>query len=235
MSRTTLCFTAQTVAFLEALKRNNDREWFKAHKPDYEAHVRAPMMAIIERLARDLPRIAPDIAALPRSMYRIYRDTRFSPDKTPYKTHVAAAFTHRALPKAESAALYFHFAPGQLWIGAGLYAPATPRLLRIRQHIAADPDRFRRLVESPGLRRLGGVHGARLLRMPRGFPADHEAAEYLKLKQFLAGGEERDPAIALAPRFYRTLLRRFETLAPFVEFLNAPLVTARPSGRAGPR
>lgn len=226
MSTADLRFTDQTVAFLEALKRNNDREWFNAHKPDYEAHVRAPMLAIIERLSQDFPRIAPDLAATPRSMYRIYRDTRFSPDKTPYKTHVAAAFTHRTLPRQESAALYFHFAPGQLWIGAGLYAPGTPRLHRIRQHIAADPDRFRRLVESPAFRRRGGVHGTKLQRMPRGFPADHELAEHLKLKQFLAGGEERNPDIALGARFYRTLLRRFETLAPFVEFLNAPLVAA---------
>ena len=219
-------FTEQTVAFLEALKQNNDREWFKAHKADYDTHVRGPMLAIIERLGQDFPRIAPDLVALPRSMYRIHRDTRFSPDKTPYKTHVAAAFTHKTLPKSESAALYFHFAPGQLWIGAGLYAPATPQLHRIRQHIAADPDRFRRLVESPAFRRRGGVHGERLQCMPRGFPADHEAAEYLKLKQYLAGGEEPDPALGLSSRFYATLQRRFRTLAPFVQFLNAPLLAA---------
>ena len=219
-------FTEQTVAFLEALKQNNTREWFNAHKADYETHVRAPMLAIIERLAEDFPRVAPDLVASPRSMYRIYRDTRFSSDKTPYKTHVAAAFTHRTLPKNESAALYFHFAPGQLWIGGGLYAPGTPLLHRIRQHIAADPDRFRRVAESPALRRRGGVRGESLKRIPRGFPADHEAAEYLKLKQYLAGGEEPDPALALSPRFCGALLRRFQTLAPFVEFLNAPLVAA---------
>ena len=219
-------FTEQTVAFLEALKQNNTREWFNAHKADYETHVRAPMLAIIERLAEDFPRVAPDLVASPRSMYRIYRDTRFSSDKTPYKTHVAAAFTHRTLPKNESAALYFHFAPGQLWIGGGLYAPPTPLLHRIRQHIAADPERFRRVAESPALRRRGGVRGESLKRIPRGFPADHEAAEYLKLKQYLAGGEEPDPALALSPRFCGALLRRFQTLAPFVEFLNAPLVAA---------
>ena len=82
------------------------------------------------------------------------------------------------------------------------------------------------MAESPALRRRGGVHGKSLKRIPRGFPADHEAAEYLKLKQYLAGGEEPDPALALSPRFCGALLRRFRTLAPFVEFLNAPLVAA---------
>ncbi len=218
-------FTEDTLTFLRNLTVNNDRQWFQAHKDDYDAHVRRPMLAVIEQLAVDFPRIAPDLVASPRSMYRIYRDTRFSSDKTPYKTHVSAAFSHRTLPKNESAGLYFHLAPKQLWIGGGLYAPQTPQLQQIREHIVANLHSFRALVESPALRRLGGVTGWTLKRVPRGFPSDHEAADYLRLKQYLAGAE-LDPALALGPRFYSTLVRRFTALAPFIRFLNTPLVSA---------
>ena len=225
MSRVAPRFTDRTLKFLRALTRNNNREWFKAHKDEYETHVRGPMLAIIERLAVDFPRVAPDLVASPRSLYRVYRDTRFSPDKTPYKTHVAASFSHQVLPKHESAGLYFHLASDQLWIGGGVYAPQTPQLHRIREHIVANLRSFRRLVESPAFRRIGGVTGTRLQRVPRGFPQDHEAAEYLKLKQYLVG-EELDPQLATSPRFYGALVRRFTALTPFIQFLNTPLVAA---------
>jgi uncharacterized protein (TIGR02453 family) len=218
-------FTEQSVKFLRALKRHNTREWFNAHKSDYESHVRAPMLAVIERLAIDFPRIAPELIASPRSMYRIYRDTRFSPDKTPYKTHVSAAFSHRTLPKQESAGLYFHLAADQLWIGGGLYAPQGPQLARIREHIAANLGRFRSLVEAPALQRMGGITGSRLKRVPRGFPLDHEAADYLRLKQYMVGAQLA-PTLALSPRFYSSLVRRFTVLSPFIQFLNTPLASS---------
>ena len=218
-------FTERTLRFLRALERHNEREWFKAHKDEYETHVRGPMLAIIERLAIDFPRVAPGLIASPRSLYRIYRDTRFSPDKTPYKTHVAASFSHQTLPKNEGAGLYFHLAPDQLWIGGGMYAPQTPQVRCIREYIASNLRSFRSVVESPALRRWGGVTGTKLQRVPRGFPQDHEAAEYLKLKQYLAG-EKLDPMLAMSPRFYGALLRRFTVLAPFIQFLNTPLVAA---------
>ena len=218
-------FTEQSVKYLRALKRHNTREWFNAHKSDYESHVRAPMLAVIERLAIDFPRIAPELIASPRSMYRIYRDTRFSPDKTPYKTHVSAAFSHRTLPKQESAGLYFHLAADQLWIGGGLYAPQGPQLARIREHIAANLGRFRSLVEAPALQRMGGITGSRLKRVPRGFPLDHEAADYLRLKQYMVGAQLA-PTLALSPRFYSSLVRRFTVLSPFIQFLNTPLASS---------
>jgi uncharacterized protein (TIGR02453 family) len=218
-------FSHDTLKFLRALTRHNDRVWFNEHKDEYEAHIRTPMLALIERLAVDFPRIAPNLIASPRSMYRIYRDTRFSPDKTPYKTHVSAAFSHQTLAKNESAGLYFHLGPDQLWIGGGLYGPQTAQLRPIREHIVANLRSFRRVVTSPAFRRIGGIRGSMLQRVPRGFPPDHEAAEYLKLKQYLAG-EELDPQLALSPRFYGALVRRFTTLAPFIQFLNTPLVAA---------
>lgn len=218
-------FTPDTLKFLRALKRNNRREWFLTHRDAYEAHVRAPMVAAIERLAVDLRAFAPDLVADPkRSMYRIYRDVRFSANKAPYKTHVAAVFPSRTLPKHEGAGLYFHISPDEVWIGGGMYAPQSPQLHAVREHIAANFRRFRSIVESPGFRRtLGALHGERLQRVPLGFSKVHPAAEYLKFRQFLAG-RDVPPAAATSPRFYRTVLTTFKQIAPLVRFLNEPLV-----------
>ena len=120
-------FSTRTLSFLRRLKRNNRREWFNAHRDEYEQHVRQPMIAVIERLAIDFRSFAPEMVASPKlSFYRIYRDTRFSENKTPYKTHVAAVFPCRGLPKHEGAGMYFHAAPDGVWVGGGLWAPQTP-------------------------------------------------------------------------------------------------------------
>ena len=117
-------FTPRTVSFLRSLKRHNDREWFRARKDDYERHVRGAMTAVIEQLASDFRRFAPELVAAPKqSLYRIYRDTRFSPDKRPLKTHAAASFPRRGLPRHEGAGLYFEIATDGVWIGCGLWAP----------------------------------------------------------------------------------------------------------------
>lgn len=218
------CFTDETLKFLRALRRNNDREWFLARKSDYEQHVRGPMVEVIGQLAHDLAWFAPDLVAHPKvSMYRVYRDTRFSTDKTPLKTHVAAVFPHRALTKHGGAGLYFAVHPEHVFVGGGIYRPESRQLYSIREHVAANVGRMRAIVESPVFRRsFGEVSGARLQRVPRGFAKDHPAAEYLKLKQFLAG-REHPPSFATGPRFYSSLLRSFEQLAPFIRFLNKPL------------
>ena len=120
-------FTPKTCRFLRSLKRNNDRDWFRARKDDYEQHVRAPMVAVIERLAVDFGRFAPELDASPkRCIYRIYRDTRFSGDKTPLKTQIAASFRWRGLPRGRSAGLYLEVSPGWVWMGGGFYAPEPP-------------------------------------------------------------------------------------------------------------
>jgi uncharacterized protein (TIGR02453 family) len=221
-------FTSQSLRFLRALKRNNRREWFTAHRDDYEAHVRQPMTDIIARLADDLRGFGPEYVANPKtSMYRIYRDIRFSENKAPYKTHVAANFPTRGLPKHEGAGLYFHVSPDEVWIGGGMYAPQQPQLHAVREHIAANSRRLRALVESPAFRRdVGTLEGERLQRVPRGFPKDHEAAEYLKFRQFLAG-REYEPAFATSPKFYSSLLAVFKRVAPVTRFLNEPLIGRR--------
>jgi uncharacterized protein (TIGR02453 family) len=218
-------FTAGTLSFLRRLKRNNRREWFNARRDEYEREVRQPMTRIIERLAIDFRSFAPELMASPKaSMYRIYRDTRFSDDKTPYKTHAAASFRHRDLPKHEGAGLYIHVAPDGVWVGGGMWAPQTPQLHAVREHIAANSRRLRAIVLAPAFKRaVGALDGERLQRVPRGFPKDHEAAEYLKYRQFLAGAEF-PASFATSPRFYRGVVGVFRHIAPLVRFLNEPLV-----------
>jgi uncharacterized protein (TIGR02453 family) len=218
-------FSAETLRFLRALKRNNRREWFNAHRDEYETHVRQPMIAVVERLADDFHAFAPELVASPKvSMYRIYRDTRFSENKAPYKTHVAAVFPTRGLPKHEGAGLYFHVSPEGVWVGGGMYAPPPLQLHSIREHIASNVRQLRAIVESPGFRRhVGALEGDKLQRVPRGFLRDHEAAEYLKYRRYIAGAEY--PAtLAASPKFYSTLVSVFRRVIPFARFLNAPLV-----------
>ena len=214
-------FTRKTLAFLRALKRNNDREWFRARKAEYEQHVRGPMVELLEQLASDLPAFAPDLVADPRvSLYRIYRDTRFSEDKSPLKTTVAAHLPSRRLPKGQGAGLYLEIAPQWVWIGGGSYMPSPVDLQAIRSSVAQQHRTLHRIVTSTAFTRaVGGLGGAQLSRVPRGYATDHPAAEYLRHKQFIAGCEL--PAeFAIGPRFYADLLKIFRAVSPLVDFLN---------------
>ncbi len=217
-------FSPKALAFLRALKRNNDREWFKARKEQYDTLLRAPMIAVIEQLAHDFQTFAPDLVASPTaSLYRIYRDTRFSSDTAPLKTNAAAVFPTRGLGRHQGAGLYFEIAPSWVWIGGGLYAPDTAQLHAVREHIAAHHTRLRAIVESPAFTRtIGRLEGDALQRVPRGFAADHPAAAFLKHKQFLAG-RELPAAFAYSPKFYSELVRTFRVIAPLIAFLNRPL------------
>jgi uncharacterized protein (TIGR02453 family) len=218
-------FSAATLSFLKRLKRNNRREWFNARRDEYEAAVRTPMIAVVERLAVDMRAFAPELLVSPKqSIYRIYRDTRFSEDKKPYKTHVAASFWHRGLAKGVGAGMYFHISPDGVWVGGGMYAPETPQLQAVREQIADNLRRFRSIVEAPAFKRAldGGLEGERLQRVPRGFPKDHEAAEYLKYRQFLAG-REFPARFAAESGFYSGILRVFRDVAPLIRFINEPL------------
>ena len=219
-------FSPKALAFLRALKRNNNRDWFKARKDQYELLVRGPMIEIIERLADDFRTFAPDLVASPKtSLFRIYRDTRFSEDKSPLKTQVAAVFPSRHLPKLGGAGLYFHVAPDGVWVGGGLHAPAAPQLQAVREHIAANLRHFRAIVESPPFRRGVGPldTSERLQRVPRGFPSDHEAAEYLKFRHFIAG-RDFPATFAASRRFYAGIVGASREIAPLVRFLNEPLL-----------
>ena len=164
-------FTPRTLAFLRALERNNRREWFHERKDRYEADVRAPMVALVERLAADIRGFAPDLMANPRtSIYRPYRDTRFASNKAPLKTNIAAVFPHRLLPKHEGAGFYLEVAPRHVWYGGGIYMPSSAQLYQLREHIAAHHRRLGRLVGAAAFRRtFGSLEGEQLQRTPRGY------------------------------------------------------------------
>jgi uncharacterized protein (TIGR02453 family) len=221
-------FPAQGLQFLKQLKQNNNREWFNENKVTYEESVRKPMQQLVELLATELSKFAPEIQASPRtSLYRIYRDTRFSKDKSPYKTHVAAVFPLRALGKHEGAGYYFHISPGELLVGGGLYMPAAEDLQSVREALARHHRRFTRILENKSFRRLfRELTGEQLSRVPRGFPATHPAADYLRFKQFLAS-RQLPAASATSASFSRTLIESFKTLHPFIEFLNEPILAGR--------
>jgi uncharacterized protein (TIGR02453 family) len=227
-------FPPAALTFLRALTRHNDRDWFRARKVEYERTVRAPMAALVEQLDADFRDFAPELLASPRrSIFRIYRDTRFTEDKSPLKTTIAAVFPHRDLPKHASAALYLEVGPKRVLAAGGLYTPSPLQLRAVRQHVAANHSRLRTIVLAPGfVRATGGLQGNTLARMPRGFDADHAAAAFLRMKQFLIW-KEWPASLAVSARFYASVLSVFRAGAPLVRFLNEPLV-GRP-GHPGDR
>lgn len=218
-------FDPKALAFLRALKRNNDREWFRARKEQYELLLRDPMLRLVDRVGGDLRTFAPELSANPkRSLFRIYRDTRFSEDKRPLKTHVAAVFPPKDVAWKGGAGLYVEVAAGWVWAGGGMYAPETSQLQAIREHIGSNHRRLRTIIESPSFKRVvGSLAGERLQRVPRGFAKDHPAAELLTFRQFIAGREF--PAdLACRPRFYATVVGVFREVAPLIRFLNEALL-----------
>jgi uncharacterized protein (TIGR02453 family) len=227
-------FTPKTLSFLRALKRNNDREWFRARKDQYETHVHAPMIAVVERLADDFRKVAPELIASPKhSLFRIYRDTRFSSNKKPLKTHAAAVFRPKDLPKPQGAGLYFEIAPGWVWMGGGMWRPEQPELVRLRAHIADTWPEIRTITRAAAFRtRFEELSGDTMTRVPRGYPADHPAADFLRHRQFY-GGAEFPASLAHGREFYPTLLATFKALMPLVRFLNEPLVQALAPSRSG--
>src|SRR3989475_5735228 len=162
-----MAFSTATLTFLRGLKRHNDRAWFEAHRAVYEADVKQPMRELIEEMDVRVTRFAPEIIGEPkRSMFRIYRDIRFSPDKSPYKTHASCWFYHRDGSRAVGrgageeggAGFYFQIAPGDSFVGGGMWMPPRDTLIKLREAIADDPTRFTRIATDRRLvRRVGGV------------------------------------------------------------------------------
>ncbi len=221
-------FAPEALAFFRGLERNNRREWFQARKETFDTKVRGPMLELVAALNQELARLAPDYIVEPeKAVYRIYRDTRFSSDKTPYKTHIAATFPCRGLEKHAGAGMYFSVNHKEIEVAGGVYMPGPDQLLAIRTYLSEHHEEFRRIMANRTLRRLvGDLQGEQLSRVPKGFQCDHPAADLVRYKQWLVYiGLE--PAIATTPRLFAEVLKRFEAMLPMVEFLNAPLKASR--------
>ncbi|MEO7251698.1 MAG: TIGR02453 family protein, partial [Arenimonas sp.] len=183
-------FTDKSFQFLRRLERNNSRAWFHLHKADYETQLREPFQKLISDLQPDLLGVSEHYRADPRSvggsLFRIHRDTRFSKDKTPYKTWSGARFFHARSKTHDAPSFYLHLQPGQSFVGAGLWHPQPESQRRIRQFILDNPAAWKSAVRSKAFQRKFSMAGASLLRSPRGLPADHELLEDLKRKDFVA-------------------------------------------------
>lgn len=224
-------FRPPAIRFLRDLARHNAKPWFEAHRAVYDGELRAPMQALIEEVDVRLAGFAPEITGDPRrSMFRIHRDVRFSKDKSPYKTHVAAWFFHSDAGRgvggeAEGGAgFYFHLEPSRCSIGAGIWMPPRPLLARIRAALIDDVEGFEAIVLGRGFRRRFGDldEDGMLTRLPRGYTEEHPAARWLRYQSFTAGRmlTRQD---ALSRRLPTLLAREFEALTPLVRWLNGAL------------
>jgi len=226
-----MAFKPAALRFLRGLAKNNNKEWFEAHRDEYEIEVRQPMRELIEELDTRFAEFAPEIGGDPkRSMFRINRDIRFSKDKSPYKTHAAAWFHHRnaarsvgAEADAGSAGYYFHLEPGgRSMLGAGLWMPPRSQLNKLREAIAENPKAFERVVRSlPS--RFGGLDDeSALKRMPRGYDEDHPAAKWLKYQSFTTGHTLTDTQVTIKS-LAELLSKEFAAVLPLVRWLNETL------------
>jgi uncharacterized protein (TIGR02453 family) len=184
------CFSSELFAFLRELAHNNNREWFAANKPRYVAEVQEPSLAFIDDVGLRLSEVSRHVVADPRtvggSLFRIYRDTRFSKDKSPYKTQVGIQFRHERARDAHAPGFYLHLEPGSVFMACGTWRPDGDTLHAIRTAIASDPTRWQAIVEEPAFRQRFRLGGEALKRPPAGFDRAHPLIDELKRKDFIA-------------------------------------------------
>jgi len=217
-------FDPELFDFLRELKANNDRDWFAANKARYEANVQEPALAFIEDFGHRLSQISPHFRADTRkvggSLFRIYRDTRFSKDKTPYKTNTGMHFRHEAAKDAHAPGFYLHLAPGQVFGGGGIWHPDTKTATKIRQAIVDDPDAWRAATREPPFSERLDIGGddQRLKRVPSGFAADHEFADDLRRRDYF-GWAEFGEGVATTAGFLDEYTRTCQAAVPLVRFI----------------
>ena len=224
-------FSPASLRFLRDLATHNRKEWFEAHREAYERDVRAPMRELIEDMDVRLATIAPEIVGDPkRSPFRIHRDVRFSRDKSPYKTHAACWFFHRGAGRTAAphdnggaAGLYFHLEPGASISAGGLYRPPREALGKVRDALAEAHRAFERTLGGPFAERFGTLTEEFVLtRTPRGFPADHPAARWLRHTSFTSSRAFTDAEVC-SPALPDLLAEDFAALVPMVRWLNGAL------------
>jgi uncharacterized protein (TIGR02453 family) len=215
-------FPPEAITFFKGLEKNNTRDWFQPRKEIFDAKVKEPMLAFVETINAELLKFAPEHITEPKkAVYRIYRDTRFSKDKTPYKTHLGAIFPRRGLGRDAGAGFYFHVSAKEVGVACGSYAPGPEELRKIRNFMAENYKLFPKTVKF-----MGSLQGATLQRVPKGFDAEHPAADWIKQKQWF-WWVELDPVLATSPKLKAEIVKRFRAMAPVVELLNKPLMGKR--------
>lgn len=213
-------------AFFEDLKANNERGWFNDNKPRYYESVVNPISEFIVCMAPHLKKISPHYVADPRphggSMFRIYRDTRFAKDKTPYKTHAGVQFRHEAGKDAHAPGFYVHLAAEGLFFGGGIWTPPNPQLNRVRDYIVENSATWSRIRNEKKLQASGGIRGDSLKRPPRGYDPEHRHIDDLKKKSFYVM-VEKPAASALNPQFIDEVTEAFRLAAPLNRFITRAL------------
>ena len=206
--------------FLRQLKRHNNREWFAKNMQRYEEAVRDPALLFIENFGPHLHRLSPHFVADPRptrgSLFRIYRDTRFSPDKRPFKTHVGIHFSHASGKEAHAPVFYLHLEPENCFAAEGVWHPDSSSLTRIRMAIVEEPERWAKA------RRKLELEGDSLMRPPRGFDPNHRFIEDIKRKDFVASVGLTEAQVC-SSKFIRDFAAACRTMLPLVEFTTRAL------------
>jgi uncharacterized protein (TIGR02453 family) len=207
-----------TFQFLRELKKNNNREWFEANKSRYEDELKTPSLRLIQDFAPELTNLSPHFLATPRSLFRIYRDTRFSKDKTPYKTAAGIHFRHDRAKDAHAPGFYFHIAPGEVFLGIGIWHPPTPALRSIREHIVEESAAWKRVSRAKKFAETFELAGDSLVRAPKGIDPDHPLIDDLRRKDFI-GVRTVSEAFATDPKLPKALAESFRAGLPFMRFL----------------
>lgn len=215
-------FSKATFDFLKDLKANNDREWFADNKPRYEEHVKAPALRLIEDFGPELAKVSSHFKATPRSLFRIYRDVRFSKDKRPYKTHAGVHFRHEAAKNAYAPGFYLHLEPGEVFLGLGIWHPQSAALRMIREHIVEDPAGWKRATRGKAFTEAFELTGDSLKRAPKAFDPEHPLIDDLKRKDFI--GVRRLPqSFVTGADLPKELGRAIRPGKPLVKYLCAAL------------
>ncbi|MEM7585223.1 MAG: DUF2461 domain-containing protein [Acidobacteriota bacterium] len=219
-------FSPELFEFLRELAENNNRDWFQANKSRYEDHVRDPMLQLISDFGGPLRKISRSFMADPRksggSLFRIYRDTRFSKNKTPYKTNVAAYFKHKQAKDVHAPGFYLSLSPGEIFAGTGIWHPDSPTLKKIREAIVDQPVAWKRCIGGKAFKSTFELGGESLKRGPKGFDPEHPLIEDLKRKDFV-GITTFEEADALAPDFLDRYAAACRAGAPLTRFLTRAL------------